>query len=296
MNWGGAVEKLNLTKTLISLAAVICLSPAASAGPHQSAYDGTPAPLTADVRPAELQGVGILEKLGNNLDLSLKFKNELGEEVTLGSFYDGKTPVLISPVYFSCPGLCNFHLNGLTDGMKAMDWSIGDQFKVIAVSFDHRETPEVALKKKESYLKVYNRPGTEKSWHFLTADEATIKALTESVGFSFKWNEKENEWAHASAAIVTSPRGVITRYLPGIVFDPKDIKLAVVEAGQGKIGSFVDQLVLYCFKYNPHQSKYTLYAFNLMKVGAALMIIVLALWLLPFWIKARRHPSPMRSS
>src|SRR5690606_31723334 len=113
-----------------------------------------------------------------------------------------------------------------TDGFKGMDWSIGEKFTVLSISFDHRETPDLAAKKKESYLKVYNRPGAEKSWHFLTADEETVKALTSAIGFKFRWNEEQREWAHASAAIVTSPRGKITRYLPGIMFDPKDIKLA----------------------------------------------------------------------
>jgi protein SCO1 len=260
------------------------------------AYNGEPRPLVAEARPEKLEGVKIEEKLNSQLDMNLHFKNETGEEVTLGSFFDGQTPVIISPVYFSCPGLCNFHLNGLTEGLKAMDWSIGGKFKVLSISFDHRETPDLAAKKKETYMKVYNRPGTESSWHFLTADEATIKAFTSSIGFNFRWNEKEKEWAHGSAAVVASPKGTVSRYLPGIMFDPKDIKFAVLEAGKGKVGSLVDQLILYCFQYNPHQSKYTLYASRVMKAGGGLMVLILAIWLLPIWYRARRHPSSVRSS
>jgi protein SCO1 len=259
-------------------------------------YTGKPQPLAAESRPEKLEGVKIEEKLGAQLDLNLQFKNEKGETVTLGSFFDGQMPVIISPVYYNCPGLCNFHLNGLTEGMKGMEWSIGQNFKVLSISFDHKETPDLAVKKKENYLKVYNRPGTEDSWHFLTADEATIRALTSSIGFSFRWLEKEKEWAHASAAVVASPKGIVSRYLPGIMFDPKDIKLAVLEAGKGKIGTFVDQLVLYCFQYNPHQSKYTLYATRVMKAGGGFMVLILAIWLLPFWYRVRRHPSSVRSS
>lgn len=254
------------------------------------AYDGTTAPLAAKDAPEELQGVGIDEKLGSKLDLSLKFKDDNGQVVSLASFFDGKHPVIISPVYFSCPGLCNFHLNGLTDALKLMpnDWSIGGKYKLLSVSFDSKETFDLAAKKKETYMKVYEREGASSGWHFLTSDEATIKALTSSLGFKFRWDESAQEWAHASAAIVVTPDGTISRYLPGIMFDPKDIKLALNEATAGKIGSVVDHLVLYCFKYDPRQSKYTLAAFNIMKLGGAVMVLGMVLWLLPIYIRSRR--------
>ena len=271
------------------------------AGPSAFAYKGDynvnqVAPLTAESKPSELVGVGIDEKLGHDLDLNLKFKDEQGQIVTLGSFFQSGVPVIISPVYFSCPGLCNFHLNGLTDGLKGMDWTIGDKFKVLSISFDSKETPDLAAKKKETYVKLYGRPGIESSWHFLTSDKETINAFTKAIGFKFHWNEKANDWAHASAAIVVSPKGVITRYLPGILFEPNDIKLAVIEGGKGQIGTFVDQLVLYCFHYNPTQSKYTLAAFKIMKVGGGLTILLLGIWLLPLWYRSRRHPSSVRST
>ena len=242
-------------------------------------------------KPASIQDVGIDEKLGTQLNLDFKFKDENGKDVRLGDYFDGKTPVIISPIYFSCPGLCNFHLNGLTDGLKEMDWSAGKQFKMIAISFDSREKPEVALPKKENYMKQYNRPGTESGWTFLTGDEENVGGFTKSVGFKYKWDEEQKEWAHASAAIVVSPQGKITRYLPGIAFDSKDIKFALVEAGQGKVGTFVDQLVLYCFHYNPQQSRYTIVASNIMKLGGSIMLLVLAIWLLPAWfIKRKNQP------
>ncbi|MGZ3769429.1 MAG: SCO family protein [Bdellovibrio sp.] len=255
------------------------------------AYDGQPQPLSAADKAKELQGIGIDEKLGGKLDLSLKVKDETGKEVTLASYFDGKHPVILSPVYFSCPGLCNFHLNGLTDGLKAMDldWTVGRKFKVLSLSFDSKETPDLAAKKKATYMKLYGRDeGAEKDWHFLTADEATVQAITKSLGFKFRWDEAQKEWAHASAAVILTPSGTISRYLPGIIFNPKDIKLALNEAAEGKIGSVMDNLVLYCFKYDPHQSKYTLVAYNLVKMGGAVMVLVMVLWLLPLFIRSRR--------
>lgn len=253
------------------------------------AYDGKPTPDTSDARPKELEGVGIDEKLGAQLDMNLKLKDEHGKEVTLGSFYDGKHPVIISLVYYSCPGLCNFHLNGLTEGLKGLDWNPGEKFQVLAVSFDAKETPELGAGKKKSYMDLYERPGTEKGWHFLTADQNTIDQLTSSVGFKFKWNEKEKEWAHASAAIVTTPKGIVSRYLGGIMFDAKDVKLALNEATEGKIGNFVDKVLLYCFHYDPQANKYSLAAFNLVRVGGVVVVILLMLLLLPFWLKNRKR-------
>jgi protein SCO1/2 len=271
----------------VALAALLAFSFTSLAQAHLE--EPKPGQLAADEQLKDLQGIGIDEKLGQVLDLNLSFKDENGETVTLAKYIhaDG-IPVIISPVYFSCPGLCNFHLNGLTDALKMVDWNAGEKFRVLAISFDSKEGPDVALKKKANYMKVYGRPGTEAGWSFLTADEATVKAVTSALGFKFRWSEEAKEWAHASAAIIVTPDGKISRYLPGIMFDPKDVKLALNEASSGKIGTIVDQIVLFCFQYNPHQSKYTLYAFNIMKLSGALMVLVLALWLLPIWVRARK--------
>ncbi|QDK43898.1 SCO family protein [Bdellovibrio sp. ZAP7] len=254
------------------------------------AYNGTEAGMAAGDKARELQGVGIEEKLGKKLDLGMKFKDETGKEVALGDFFDGKHPVIISPVYFSCPGLCNFHLNGLTDALKVMDknWTVGGKFKVVAISFDSKETPEIAAHKKELYMKLYDRPGSESGWHFLTGNEQQVRALTEAIGFKFRWDETQKEWAHASAAVVASPEGTVSRYLPGIMFNQQDIKLALNEATEGKIGNFVDSLVLYCFQYDPHKSKYSLAAVSIMKMGGGVMLLVMVLWLLPLYIRSRR--------
>lgn len=280
----GLVQHMKALGTVLSAAVLVLFSV------NALAYDGKPAPKPANEQATELQGVGIDEKLGSKIDLSLQVKDENGTLVPLSSFFDGKHPVIFSPVYFSCPGLCNFHLNGLTDGLKLMekDWGIGGKYQVISLSFDSKETPDLAADKKKTYMKLYGREGAEQGWHFVTADEDTVQKLMQAVGFKFRWDEKAKEWAHASAAIVLTPDGTISRYLPGITFEPKDIKLALNEAAAGKIGNFVEHLVLYCFKYDPQQSKYTLAAFNVMKLGGAVMVLVMVVWLLPVYIRSRR--------
>ncbi|KYG66959.1 photosynthetic protein synthase I [Bdellovibrio bacteriovorus] len=281
----GLVLNLKTLGTVLSAAVLVMFSTASHAK-----YDGQPAPKVASEQAEELQGVGIDEKLGAKLDLSLQVKDEAGNSVPLSTYFDGKHPVILSPVYFSCPGLCNFHLNGLTDGLKLMekDWGVGGKYQVISLSFDSKETPDLAATKKQTYMKIYDRAGAEKGWHFVTADEATVQAITKALGFKFRWDDKAKEWAHASAAVILTPDGTISRYLPGIQFQPQDIKLALNEATEGKIGNFVEHLVLYCFKYDPQQSKYTLAAFNVMQVGGAVMVLVMALWLLPVYIRSKR--------
>ena len=257
-----------------------------------TAYSKEAEPVVSTETPKEIQNVGIKEELGHVLDLNMTFKDETGQTVKLSQYIDGTKPVIISPVYYNCPRLCNFHLNGMTEALQKMDWNPGQKFEMIAVSFDAKETPELAAAKKASYMKMYNRPGTEQGWHFLTTTEETVKQFTKEVGFEFKWNEEAKEWSHASAAIVVSPNGKITRYLPGIVFEPQNVKLALTEAGEGKVGNLIDSLVLYCFQYNPHKSEYTLAAFQLMKLGGLVMVILLAIWLMPIWIRSWKAENP----
>lgn len=237
----------------------------------------------------ELRGVGIDQKIGQGLPLDVGLLDEEGKTVTLRQYLSPGKPLILSPVYYGCKSLCNFHLNGLMDGLKGLDWSAGDKFEVVALSFDASEGPELAKAKKESYMKVYGRPSGEKGWHFLTADAKAIGAITASAGFNFRWNKELGEWAHASAAIMVSPEGIITRYLPGVFFRPQDIKLALNESVKGQLGTFIDRMVLFCFRYDEHQSKYSPFVSNIMKLGGGLMILFLALWLIPFWLKARRR-------
>jgi len=245
--------------------------------------------MSAAEQPKELKDVGIDEHLGQSIDTSLLVKNESGETLPLATYLNGKKPVLFSLVYFNCPGLCNFHLNGVTEALKKMDWSVGSQFDVIALSFDSKETSEVGNKKKESYLNLYSRAGTENGWHFLTADEETLKKITSTVGFKYKWDNEAKEWAHASAAIVMTPDGKIARYLHGILFEPRDMKLALIDAAEGKIASLKEKLVWFCYKYDPHTSKYSLAVFKVMQLGGGLVVFLLMIILVPFWLKSRKE-------
>ena len=237
----------------------------------------------------ELNGVGINQQIGGDLPLETEFKDENGQVVKLGQYLAPGKPIILSPVYFGCRSLCNFHLNGLTDGLKALKWNAGEKFEVLAVSFDDHEGPELAKAKKASYMKLYGRPLASKGWHFLTGDAKAIKTLTSALGFKFRWNKEMNEWAHASAAVVISPKGKITRYLPGVFFQQQDIKFALNESVEGKLGNFVDRMVLFCFRYDEHKSKYSLFVSNIMKVGGGLMILTLLIWLIPFWLRSRRR-------
>ena len=239
--------------------------------------------------PDELKNVGIEEQLGKKIDLGLVVTDETGQKRPLSSFFATHRPVILSPVYFSCPNLCNYHLNGLTDTLKKVDWSPGNQFEVVAFSFDAREKSDVAALKKQSYMKLFDRPGTETGWHFVTADEATIQKLTRDVGFKFKWLEETKEWSHASAAIVLANDGTISRYLHGIQFEPRDVKLALNEASNGKVGNIVDSVMLFCFKYDRHQSKYGLQVYRVMQLAGAITVAILAMWLIPVMIRAKRE-------
>jgi protein SCO1/2 len=250
-----------------------------------SAYDGQPQPLASQERPKEFQDIGITEKLGGVIDRSLPVINEKGETVTLEQVTQGK-PFLLSLVYYSCPSLCNLHLNGVFEGLKGMDTKPGKEFQLVALSFDEKENPTLAVAKKENYLKQYGV--SENGIHFLTASAATIKRVSDETGFKFKWNEDIKEWAHASAAILVTKDFTISRYLHGVVFEAKQLKLALLEAGRGNIGTIVDKVIWFCFRYDPHQSKYTLYAFRLVQLGGVLMVVVLAAWLIPVWIRNRR--------
>lgn len=241
--------------------------------------------------PAELQGVGIDEKIGDHINLNVMVQNEQGQNVPLSTYFQKNKPVMLSPMYYACPGLCSFHFNGVIDALKKIDWSPGDKFEVIAFSFDAKENnqPELATKKKANYLKVYDRTGTDNGFHFLTADQTVIDELMKQVGFRYRWNENANEWSHASAAILISPDGKISRYMHGVEFNPRDLKFALNETAHGKVGNIVDSVLLYCFKYDQHQSKYGLQIFRVMQLGGAAMVVILMIWLVPVLFRSRRE-------
>ena len=239
--------------------------------------------------PKELEGVGIDEHIGQNVDLDLKFKDEEGRDVTLRQLVGFKgQAALLSLAYYSCPSLCSFHLNGLKDAFKGIKKPLGSEFQAIVVSIEPKETPALAAAKKRNYIKAYGRPEGAEGWHFLTGDAASIATLAKQVGFKYRWDETQKQWAHASAAAVLTPTGEISRYLYGIVFDPKTVRLSAIEAADGKTGSVLDRVILYCFHYNASSSKYSPMLSNIMAGGGAVMIIIMMIFIAPFWFGNKR--------
>lgn len=228
--------------------------------------------------PTALKDVGIDQKLNAQLPLDLVFQNEQGQEVRLGDYF-GKKPVVVSLVYYDCPMLCNQVLNGMISAFKVMAFAPGQEFDVVTVSFDTRETAEQAARKKKTYvgyLPEAKRAGANAGWHFLTGDEKSVKALTDAIGFRYHYDEATQQFAHASAIYVATPEGKLARYFYGIEYAPRDLRLGLIEAAQNKIGSPMDQILLYCYHYDPATGKYGAAVINLIRLGGVLTLIAVA--------------------
>jgi protein SCO1/2 len=223
--------------------------------------------------PAILRNVGITQKMNAQVPLDLPFLDDSGRTVKLGDFL-GK-PVILALVYYQCPSLCNLVLNGIVRSVREQTMTAGDQFDVVAVSFDPHETPEMAAAKKQSYLKEYNREGAEKGWHFLTGPEASSRMLADSVGFRYSYDALSNQYAHASAIMILTPEGRVARYFYGIDYPARDVRLGLEEASNGRISSVVDQVLLYCYHYDPSQGKYGLVIMNAMRLGGLITVACL---------------------
>jgi protein SCO1 len=223
--------------------------------------------------PAQLRGVGIEQRLNAQVPMDLVFHDESGNNVRLGDCCQRKPTILVL-VYYSCPRLCTRVLSGLLDGLTGLkSFDIGDKFNVVTVSFDPRETPELAAAKKQAYVGSYGRSGAEKGWHFLTGNESSIKQLTDAVGFHYTYDPVLQQFAHASGIMILTPTGKIARYFYGIDYSPSELRLGLVEAADNKIGTPVDQIMLFCFHYDPTTGKYGLAVLNFVRVlGAATLV------------------------
>ena len=228
----------------------------------------------ANVRPPGLKNVGIEQHLDEQIPLNLAFRDETGKPVHLEDFF-GKKPVILNLVYYQCPMLCNEVLSGLESALRVLKFDVGKEFDVLTVSFDPRETPDMATKKKAEFLKRYGRPGAAEGWHFLTGPADSINALTKAVGFEYQYDPKIQQYAHATAIMVLTPQGRISRYFYGVDFPPKDLRLGLVEASHDKIGNAVDTVLLYCYHYNPAAGKYGAVITNILRLGAGVTIVLL---------------------
>jgi len=236
--------------------------------------------------PAELEGIDIEERPGAPLPRDIALRDQGGRSVTVGEYLDGKRSVVLILAYYECPMLCTLVITGALDEMKKLRWTVGEEYRVVVVSFDPRDTSEGAAKKRLNYLDAYGRPVAEKGWDFLVGDEAQVKALAGAAGFHYRWDEGTKQFAHAAGAFVYTPDGRLSRTLYGITFS--GLKLALLEASEGKIGTVIDRVLLFCFHYDPLARGYVLATTRLVRASGALTLAALALWLLRFWRRERR--------
>lgn len=234
--------------------------------------------------PEPLQQVGIEEHLDARLPLDLEFVDETGATVTLRDYFDGELPVILTMNYYRCPMLCGLQLNGFLEGLRGLEWTIGDRFRIVTVSIDPLEGPELANEKKRNYLIEYGRPGTGGEWHFLTGRGEAIRRLADAVGFGYTYDPETAQYAHAAALMVATPDGRLARYLYGLEYPPGQLRMALLEASRGEIGSTLDRVMLYCFHYDPSSRRYAPVAMNIMRVGGGLTALLLGGTLAMLWV------------
>jgi protein SCO1/2 len=276
---------------VVVLAAVL-LAPAASL----AQYNGVPAngmmtkgDLPAGVQPADLKKIAFDQKLNAHIPLDVPFRDEAGHAVVLGDYFNHKKPVVLTLVYYDCPMLCTLVLNGLAGAMKGMSLEPGSDYELVTVSFNPRETAALAAAKKQSYVGRYGHPEAATAWHFLTGDEAAIKRLTDAVGFHFVYDQATGIYAHATGIMIVTPDGRLAKYLYGIEYSPRELRLALVDASAGRIGNPVDRILLYCYHYDPTTGKYGLVVLNVIRLGGVATLVVLGSFILIMVSRERKR-------
>jgi protein SCO1/2 len=239
--------------------------------------------LPGERLPKRLEGVDVNERLGERLSLNLGFKDSLGSDVMLRDYFKGDVPVIVTLNYSDCPVLCSMILNGLVESLKQVDLTLGKDFRIVTVSINPNEKPERAHATQERYLGQYGRPESRDGWQVLTGTKNNIKAVARSLGFSYNYNEKRDEYLHPSAFAIAAPDGKITRYIYGIEYLPDTVRLSLIEASEGKVGSPLDKLLLYCFHYDETEGRYAPVAMNIMRLGGGLAVILLGGFLTLMW-------------
>ncbi len=292
--------KLHFVKNafLFFVAAVMLLQgDAFASGESSSSLPRAQVELKADPKkvPNELEGVGISEHLGGQVDLdSLEFTDsEDAQKHHLKEYFASGKPVLLNLVYFECPMLCTMVLNGVTEGMKSLQWTIGKEYNVVTVSVNPNDTSVMARAKRKNYLKSYldssrDEVAVNSGWHFLTATEDQVKKLADQLGFNYKYDAIQKQYAHPAVTFVLTPSGVVSRYLYGITYHAKDMKLALLEASRGKIGNVFDRLLMFCYHYEPSARGYSLQAVKVMQLGAMATVALLGGYLMVFWTRQRK--------
>ncbi len=238
--------------------------------------------------PDELKGIEIIEHLDAELPLDAVFKDANGNVVKLGDSFDGEHPVILTLVYYRCPMLCGLLLDGVMQGIKEIPLTVGKDYNIVTLSFDPLETSNMAKVNQQQRLKEYGRAEAREGWPFLTGKKDQIVRVADSVGFGYKWNESRKEYAHVAVIMICTPDGKISRYLYGIEFNASTLRLSLVEAAQGKIGTTVDKIFLTCFRYDPSDSQYAPVAILIMRLGGIITLLLLSIFLGGFWLNERR--------
>lgn len=280
-------------------AALVIAAATLIATPAAAQMTGTPTPgfltspgMPSQTMPTPLREIGFDQNLDQKLPLDATFRDEEGRTVTLGSFY-GKRPVLLAFIYYECPMLCTQVLNAMTATISTMSLEAGKDFELVLVGIDPRETPAQAAAKKAEYLRRYKREGAEAGWHFLTGDEAQIQRTAKAAGFRYAWDEQTQQYAHPTGIIVTTTDGRLARYLFGIEYGPRDLNLSLVEASEGKVGTFADQLLLFCYHYDPMTGRYGIYVMRTLRVAAVATVLLIGTFIV---VMVRREKSQQNAA
>ncbi len=242
-----------------------------------------------DPIPKGLQGVEIVEHLNDQIPLNLQFVDQEGETVTLSKYFNKDRPVVLLLGYYSCPMLCDLVLRAALEGLVELGWSPGEKYELVYISINPLETAQLAKLNKQNYMKEYGLPGAMQGWHFHVGSEANIRQIAETTGFGFKYNEERGEYAHAAGIMICTPDGRLSRYLYGIEYEPKTLKLALLEASEGKIGTTLDHFYLYCFQYDASVGRYAPVAMNIMRIGGVFTVLILAIVMTTLWLRDLRR-------
>jgi protein SCO1/2 len=273
------------------VATVLALCLAVSAGDARAqAWKDTDAPaVVPNVKPAMLEGVDIVEHLGGALPRDAAFRDSDGKAVKLGDYFDGKRPTLFVFAYHTCPMLCSLVLDATVKSLDDVPWNVGDEFDVVSVSIDPKDTPETATKKRAQVLESYPRAkGNPKGWHFLVGEEDQIRKVTDAIGFKYNYDERQKQYAHPAAIYLLTPTGTIARYLYGIQYPPADVRLGLLEASEGHSISTTERVLLFCYHYDPQGKRYSLVAMNVMRLGGGVTLVLLGTFLTIMWASERR--------
>src|ERR1700688_5291025 len=280
----------NVRRLIVGLLMSFVISITALADNRLPSADG-PAGLPANVRPPQLEGVGIDEHLGRPIDLSLTFIAENGYPVALSEYFHQGRPVILNLVYYNCPMLCTLVLNGQTEALRAIPWTPGKEYEVVTVSIDPRESFDVSRKKKAIYMGSFDRPAP--GWHFLVDHEGDAKKLAEMAGFHYRYDPRIEQYAHPAAIMVLTPEGRMARYLYGVRYSPRDLRFALAEASEGRTTMALEKILLFCYHYDPKAGAYVWFALNLMRGGGIVTVLLITLFIWRMF-RSERKRTPAR--